>query len=73
MAIENELTKSKEELSRKPNHFDWSDWGPNFTKMYRKHILDNPYKCDECGDTYNKKDLYKIQANRVCKNCLCSG
>ena len=55
------------------NNFEWSNYKAKTHKGLRKHIMADPYSCDECGDTYNKNDLCKIQADRVCKNCICSG
>ena len=73
MGTEKESTKSKELLFRKPNPFDWSEYKEHLHKKMRKRIMADPYSCDECGDTYNKDDLYKLQDNKICKNCLCSG
>ena len=74
-------------LHAKPNSFEWADYKEHTHKRYRDHIMANPYQCDECGDTYNKADLYKLnrgdliknntrilfKSARICKNCLCSG
>ena len=68
-----ESTKSKERLFSLPNPFEWSNYKKHLHKGMWKHIMKDPYGCDECGDTYNRNDLIKIQADRVCKNCLCSG
>ncbi len=73
MAIEKESTKSKERLLRKPNPFKWEGWGSNMTKHYQDHINKNPYRCDDCCDTYNKDDLYEIESEWFCQNCLCPG
>ena len=73
MAIEKELDRSKELLFRKPNHFKWEGLGPKKTKCCIDHINKNPYRCDDCCDTYNKDDLYKIESEWFCQNCLCSG
>ena len=72
METEKELTKSREELSRLPNPFEWSNYKKHLHKRMQKYIMKDPYGCDRCGDTYNKGDLIKLQADRVCKNCLCS-
>ncbi len=73
MATEKELIKSKELLFRKPNPFEWSEYKEHHHKRMRKHIMADPYQCDECGDTYNKDDLFIMKSKRFCKNCLCSG
>ena len=73
MAIEKELDRSKELLFRKPNPFEWSSYKKHLHKGMAKRIMKNPYSCDECGDTYNKDDLYKIESEWFCQNCLCSG
>ena len=73
METENESAKSKELLFRKPNPFEWSDYSIKNNERLRKYIMSNPYGCDECGDTYHKNDLIKVQTKRVCRNCLCSG
>ena len=72
MEIEKELTKSREELSRLPNPFEWSNYKKHLHKRMQKYIMKDPYGCDRCGDTYNKSDLIKLQTDRVCKNCVCS-
>lgn len=38
----------------------------------RKHILADPYPCDDCGDTYNKNDLINHfrQGYKICRNCI---
>ena len=73
MEIEKESTKSKERLFSLPNPFDWSNYKKKTHKRLQEHIMKDPYACDECGDTYNRNDLIKLQTTRVCKNCLCSG
>ena len=73
MGTEKESTKSKELLFRKPNPFEWSEYKKHHHERLWKHIMDDPYGCDRCGDTYNIKDLVKLQNDRVCRNCLCSG
>ena len=74
MKTKEEQTKLKNELLHaKPNPFEWSNYKEYLHKKMRKRIMENPYDCGECGDTYNKDHLIKIQADRVCKNCLCSG
>ena len=73
MDAEKESTKSKERLFSLPNPFEWSNYKIKNHDRMRKHIRKDPYGCDECGDTYNRDDLIKIQATRVCRNCVCSG
>ena len=73
MDAEKESTKSKERLFSLPNPFKWSRYNAKNKERLRKYIMDDPYDCDECGDTYNRNDLFKLQAVRVCKNCICSG
>ena len=68
-----ESTKSKERLCSLPNPFKWSNYKIKTHEKMRKHIMSDPYGCDRCGDIYNRNDLIKLQAERVCKNCLCSG
>ena len=60
-------------LNEKPNKFDWSRLGPNMIKKHRDHINKNPYRCDDCCDTYNKDDLHEVESEWLCQNCLCSG
>ena len=73
METEKESTKLKERLFGLPNPFDWSNYSISTHKRLQEHIMKDPYNCDRCGDTYNRKDLIKLQAERACKNCLCSG
>jgi len=65
-----ESIKSKELLFRKPNPFEWSEYKKHHHERLRKHIMADPYQCDECGDTYNKKDLFKLNRDFLCRNCL---
>ena len=71
METEKELIKSREELFKKPNPFEWSKYKKHLHKGMQKHIMKDPYGCDGCGDTYNRNDLIKLQTDRVCRNCLC--
>ena len=71
--MKDEQIKSEKESREDWWTFHWEDWGDKMKKHHRKHIMADPYGCDRCGDTYNKNDLIKIQAERVCRNCLCSG
>ena len=74
MATEKESNKSKELLFRKPNPFELSNYKPHLHKSLADRINKNPYNCDECGDTYNKDDLFVIQSKiYICRNCQCSG
>ncbi len=74
MATKEEVIGSENELlHEKPNKFEWSNYKEHTHKQLRDRIMADPYDCDWCCDTYNINDLYKIQAERVCKNCLCSG
>ena len=52
------------------NDFNWSEYKKCTHKRLRKHIMDDPYGCDLCGDTYNKNDLEKLEDGRICRNCL---
>ena len=40
------------------------------TEKQREYILSNPYNCDDCFDLYNRDDLYKVDDEIKCKNCL---
>ena len=40
------------------------------TKDEREYIMLNPKDCDECSDLYNIEDLYKVDSEYKCKNCL---
>ena len=53
-----------------PNPFDWSKYNIKSTKECRDHILENPYKCDECSDIYNKNDLIEYKNKHICRNCI---
>ena len=70
MATEKELDRSKELLFEKPNPFEWSEYKPHLHKRLRDRIMKDPYSCDWCCDIYNKKDLIKMEKERVCRNCL---
>ena len=43
------------------------------TKKERDYIMLDPKDCDDCSDIYNKEDLYKVDNEYKCKNCLCIG
>ena len=43
------------------------------TKEQNDYIMLNPKGCDECSDIYNIEDLYKVDNEYKCKNCLCFG
>ena len=53
-----------------PNNFMWTNYKIKTHKRMRKHIMDDPYGCDRCGDTYNINDLKNIQDDRICMNCM---
>ena len=69
---EKESTRLKDKLLKKPNYFDWSKYNTKPTEEHRKHILADPYPCDDCGDTYNKGDLINHFGTRhkICRNCI---
>ena len=50
----------------------WSDCSKKVIKERRDYIMENPYPCDDCGDTYNKNDLINHfrQGYKICKNCI---
>ena len=48
----------------------WTNYKIKTHKRMRKHIMDDPYGCDRCGDTYNINDLKNIQDDRICMNCM---
>ena len=73
MATGPESDKSKELLLKKPNPFEWKNYQKKHWKRMAEDINKNPYRCDDCCDTYNKDDLYKVESEWFCKNCLCSG
>ena len=53
------------------NKFDWNRYCPEMREYFRDHIEKNPYDCDECGDRYNKGDLYKtFPKHLICRNCI---
>ena len=66
---EQELNKLRGRLFKKPNPFEWSKYSKESQESIGKYINENPYECDECGDTYNKNDLIKFGISYVCKNC----
>ena len=51
---------------------NWQEKNKHNKKFYRRHILKNPYRCDNCGDTYNKNDLDKEykKGEILCPNCI---
>ncbi len=55
-----------------PNPFDWSKYSPENRKIFRKHIMSDPYPCDDCGDIYNKGDLINHfgSGHKICRNCI---
>ena len=55
-----------------PNPFNWEDYNPKLHKELADHINENPYECDDCGDTYNKDDLINHFRTRhkICRNCI---
>ena len=50
--------------------FEWKKYRKEDVKDMRDHIFSNPYGCDDCGDIYNKNDLYKQETGHYCKKCL---
>ena len=71
MATEKELTKLREKLSALPNPFDWSKYSKKCAKQREDHIMENPYECDECGEIYNKGDLFNnFPKHLICRNCI---
>mgnify|MGYP003139197410 CR=1 FL=1 len=65
-----ELTKLREKLLRKPNPFEWGNVNIKDRKWMVEYIMENPYQCDDCGDTYNKNDLIKYGNEHICPNCI---
>ena len=70
MEIEKESTKLKERLLRKRNQFNWGEYNKLPAKQCRDHIKVDPYTCYNCGDTYNKMDLFKYKKEHICPNCM---
>ena len=70
MAAGKESIKSRELIFKKQNPFEWSEYKEHHHKRMREYIMADPYGCDRCCDTYRKKDLIKLQDERVCRNCL---
>ena len=50
--------------------FDWNDLSEYNKRYWVNYIRKNPYSCDNCGDTYNKDDLYKDKKEYKCKQCM---
>ena len=52
--------------------FDWSKLSKQAADEAYKHIMDDPYPCDDCGDTYNRGDLLNHFRDKfiVCKRCI---
>lgn len=52
--------------------FDWSRLSKGAADEARKHIMADPRPCDDCGDTYNRGDLFNHFRDKflVCKRCI---
>ena len=53
-----------------PNPFDWSKYNIRTTKECRDYIMENPFECNECGETNNKYDLIEYNNKYICRNCI---
>ena len=55
-----------------PNPFDWSKYSKKCAKEQWDHIMEDPYPCDDCCDTYNKGDLINHfgTGHKICRNCI---
>ena len=42
----------------------------DLTNRDEEYIYSDPKGCDECSDIYNIKDLYLVDGEDKCKNCL---
>ena len=40
------------------------------TEEQYDYIMSDPKSCDGCSDIYNIKDLYQVDDEDKCKNCL---
>ena len=52
--------------------FDWSELSEEAANAARKHIMEDPCKCADCADVYNRNDLLNHFGDSflVCKKCV---
>ncbi len=52
--------------------FDWEKLSKKAKDEARKHIMADPYSCDDCSDIYNRGDLLNHFGDKflVCKKCV---